>query len=182
LFLPGLCTNLGAGVIFMTEETKVCSNCGLEKPLNTEHFRYRSKRCVFEAKCRKCQIEENKAYYLNNKEKVKQRKRNRLVDDGRRELWGGARIRAKSKGIPFTITIDDIVIPEVCPVLGIKLEHGVGYVCDNSPTLDRIIPELGYVVGNIQVISHRANTIKNNASLEDMIKVVEHMKRVTHLS
>jgi hypothetical protein len=152
----------------MTEETKVCSKCGLEKPLDIEHFRYRSVRRVFEARCRKCQIEENKEYYWKNKGKVQQRKRNSLVGDGRKELWKGARIRADNKGVPFTITIDDIVIPDVCPVLGVKLEHGVGCVCDNSPTLDRIIPELGYVVGNIQVISHKANTIKNYATYEDM--------------
>lgn len=164
----------------MAEETKVCSKCGVEKPFTPEYFRYRGGRKTFEARCRKCQCEENKEYYWNNKENVKERKRNSLVSDGRKELWNSARIRARNKGVPFTITIDDIVIPDVCPVLGINLEHGIGCVCDNSPTLDRIIPELGYTVGNIQVISHRANTIKNNASLDDMIKVVEHMKRVIH--
>ena len=38
----------------------------------------------------------------------------------------------------------------------------------SSPSLDRIIPELGYVPGNVQVISHQANTMKSNATLKEL--------------
>jgi hypothetical protein len=162
-------------------ETKVCSKCGEEKSLNRQNFRYREGRKVFEAKCRKCQIEENCEYYWKNKEKVQERKRNSLVRDCRGHLINAAKSRAKRKNLPFDIKIEDIVVPDVCPVLGIPLKHGVSRVCDNSPTLDRIIPELGYVIGNIQVISHKANTIKSNATYEEMCRVVEHMRRcMTH--
>lgn len=58
--------------------------------------------------------------------------------------------------------ISDIIIPETCPMLGIKLEFGFDKQGGNfnSPSLDRIIPELGYTKGNVMVISKRANMIK----------------------
>ena len=37
-----------------------------------------------------------------------------------------------------------------------------------SPSLDRIIPEKGYVKGNIIVVSLKANTMKNNATIEEI--------------
>ena len=91
--------------------------------------------------------------------------------DAEAKLLTAARWRAKKKGVPFNLTIDDIQIPTHCPVLGIELRHGVGSICQTSPTLDRIIPELGYVVGNIAVISMRANAIKSDAGWQEVLKV-----------
>jgi hypothetical protein len=86
-------------------------------------------------------------------------------------LLTNAKHRAKKLGIPFTITLNDIHIPNVCPLLHIPLLTG-GKRTDSTPTLDRIIPHLGYVRDNIAVISWRANRIKNNASLEELKKIV----------
>lgn len=76
---------------------------------------------------------------------------------------------AKKKGIPFDIEVSDIVIPETCPILGIKLFFMEGNRSDNTPSLDKIEPSKGYVKGNIQVISWRANRIKNDSTLEELI-------------
>ena len=76
-----------------------------------------------------------------------------------------ARKRAKKFGLDCTITPKDIVIPEFCPILGLKLERGkVDKNRDNTPSLDRVFPEKGYVPGNIAVMSYRANRIKNNGT------------------
>lgn len=84
-----------------------------------------------------------------------------------------ARRRALAKGLPFDITADDIEIPERCPVLGIPLvpAKGVRGGSPASPSLDRIVPERGYVPGNIMVISNRANSIKQNASPYELYQV-----------
>jgi hypothetical protein len=82
-----------------------------------------------------------------------------------------ARSRARLQNLPFDITIDDVLIPEFCPVLGIKLEHGKSRPTFASPTLDRNVPELGYVKGNVTVMSNRANSVKNDASAEELMKV-----------
>lgn len=90
-----------------------------------------------------------------------------------------AKYRAKKKGIPFNLKKEDIYIPTHCPVLGLKLERGVGKPQDNSPSVDRIKPELGYVVGNVCVISHRANSLKRDGSLSDFENIVRYLQRVS---
>ncbi len=93
--------------------------------------------------------------------------------DPRKMMWWSAKRRARDTGCAFTIKHTDIVIPERCPVLDIPLIKGTGRIIDNSPSLDKLIPELGYVPGNIAVISNRANIIKSNANSEELRRVYE---------
>lgn len=88
-----------------------------------------------------------------------------------RMMLQNTRDRARAKNIPFNLDISDIHIPEYCPVLGIKLERGTGKPTPNSPSIDKIIPALGYVKGNIIIVSYRANTIKNNATVDELTKI-----------
>ena len=85
-----------------------------------------------------------------------------------------ARSRAKQSGIPCTITRDDIQIPTHCPILGIPLEFADTAGGDiHSPSLDRIVPELGYIPGNVQVISAKANLIKSNLTIDQLKTALE---------
>ena len=80
---------------------------------------------------------------------------------------------AKQRGIEFDLTISDLYpLPEVCPVLGIPLsyENGSGYT-DNSMSIDRIDPTGGYTRGNIVLVSQRANRIKNDATVDELLKI-----------
>jgi len=61
-------------------------------------------------------------------------------------------------------------------VLGIPLKFGGK---DYAPSMDKIIPALGYVKGNIQIISMRANRIKSNATTEELRLVADYMQRIT---
>lgn len=81
-------------------------------------------------------------------------------------MWRIARDRAAKKGIRFTITETDVVIPSTCPVLGIPIVYAVG-LQDGTATLDRIHASLGYTPGNVRVISHRANNLKSNMTLAE---------------
>lgn len=92
-----------------------------------------------------------------------------------------AKGRAKKKGWVFDLNVEDIVIPETCPVLGIPLFIRIGGngQNDNSPSLDRIDSTKGYIKGNIQVISWRANHLKSDGVLEEFIKLVEFMKNAS---
>ena len=89
----------------------------------------------------------------------------------RYRLWAAARGRAKELGLPFDLDLNDIVLPQFCPVLGLELKTYPGPMEDSSPTVDRIVPELGYVQGNIVVVSNRANRLKNNASIEELSRL-----------
>jgi hypothetical protein len=86
-------------------------------------------------------------------------------------MWHAAKSRAKDKGIIFTLNPTDIIVPTHCPVLGIPLFIAERGRSDNSPSLDRLHPEFGYVKGNVQVISFRANRIKNDATLDEIDKL-----------
>lgn len=90
-----------------------------------------------------------------------------------------ARRRARKGGYPCSITIADICIPTHCPLLGIRLQRKGGAALPSSPSLDKIKPALGYVPGNVMVVSHRANTIKHNASLAELQTLVKNWSELT---
>lgn len=89
-----------------------------------------------------------------------------------KKMWQRAKNRAKDKDIDFSISLEDIIIPDVCPILGIKLkEHkGISGGRKDSPSLDRIDNSKGYIKDNIRVISHLANQMKCHSSVEEMKK------------
>jgi len=156
-----------------------CKRCKVEKTLNEK------------GRCDGCE-EYVVQYYKDNREKEIARAQKSLKKKSREEqntykkklnrqnplsnILQQARRRAKLKNVPFDITVNDIETPEFCPVLGLHLAVNENHAKDNSMTIDRIIPELGYVKGNVAIISHKANTIKNNATIEDLEKVLQWLK------
>lgn len=170
-------------------ETKVCSRCGKEKTL--DNFTFKKDKGTYRSECHECRREEYRTnpalrdkvrerarkYYRDNERKVRERRSEKYASNLSLVMWGSAKRRAKEKGVPFDIEVGDIVVPEVCPVLGIPLIKGSGRPEANSPSLDRIIPEKGYVRDNIEVISHKANTIKSNATVEELEKVAAYYKK-----
>jgi hypothetical protein len=145
------------------------------------------------------------SYYEKNKEKIKQQRKERYANDAvyregqlagskkwrdenpermkeHRKTWEhsnpawimyhNAKRRARELQIPFNITFKDIVIPTHCPILGFELTSNNR---ETNPSLDRVIPELGYVVGNIKVISMRANRLKQDATMEELSQIIIYM-------
>lgn len=102
-----------------------------------------------------------------------------IQSNAHRLMLARARKRAIEQGLAFDLIIEDIVIPEFCPVLGIRLECDVGRRLSHnhtSPSLDRTVPEKGYVKGNVQVISNRANHLKNNGTLEEFRAIMAYLE------
>ena len=93
-----------------------------------------------------------------------------------KNLWRKAKYRAKSKNLEFNISLEDIIVPENCPVLDTKLEVSNIKRTGNSPSLDRIDNSKGYVKGNVIVISFRANRIKSDASIDELEKIANFYK------
>ena len=121
-------------------------------------------------------VEEKIAYH---KEYNKQYSKQQRADNPAKQLLHGIKCRCKKKNIPFNLEIEDIIVPEVCPILGIALVVG-GECFDNSPSVDRLIPALGYVKGNIIVISNRANRIRNDASSTELLMIGNFYKSIGH--
>jgi len=126
--------------------------------------------------------EYHKVYCKNNKSEISDYKRMYRKRNVAKALYSSAKSRAKKYGIKFTITIDDIkdIIPvyNICCLLEIKMIINEGKVKYNSFTLDRIDHSKGYVKGNIQVISHKANNSKNNSTISEYDTIVTHYKQI----
>lgn len=138
--------------------------------------------------------EKARLWRVKNKERVREYNKQYYADTGaereayRTANWAASRLhaarkRAKTRGLPCTITEDDIKelgLPEVCPYLGVPLiTHSHAHNNPNTVSLDCIIPELGYVPGNIELISLRANVIKNDGSAEEHQKIADRLRQLT---
>lgn len=98
----------------------------------------------------------------------------------RRRFFSNARCRAKKNNLPFNLTIEylESIAYDACPIFKIPFEWGQsglgkGKTKQNCPTLDRIIPDKGYIVGNVAFISSRANRIKDNGTMEELYKIAD---------
>lgn len=179
--------------------TKRCSTCHLEKPL-VAFCRNSARKDGLHNECRECASvrartayrrdptpirARNKAYRNANPDKDRAhnlawRKRNPLL-----VVLQTIRKRAKVRGLPFDLTLETLPpIPPRCPALDIPLESatGNGGPTPNSPSLDRLVPEKGYVVGNVAWISMKANLIKQNATPEEIERVARWTREQLHPS
>ncbi len=143
-------------------EIKTCPKCKENLPVE-RFWRNKSRKDGFDRLCKLCGYVAQKASFKRK--------------DPRKKILNRARERAKSHGFEFNLTLDDISIPNICPVLGIEIILGLETFSDNSPSLDRIDNTKGYIKGNIAIISYKANNIKNSGSIEEHLKIVEYMKR-----
>lgn len=93
-----------------------------------------------------------------------------------RQLLNQIKAGATKRGIPFNLSVTDLnelSFPVTCPVLGIPLKFNTGSPKDDSYSVDRIDSSKGYEPDNIVIVSNRANTLKSNATLEEMQMLVE---------
>jgi hypothetical protein len=93
-------------------------------------------------------------------------------------IFHSAKHRAKLGKIPFTLKLSDIVVPLICPVLDIPIHRHVKKLREDSPSLERIYPTEGYVLGNVAVISHKANRMKGESTPEELIALGEKFRRL----
>lgn len=114
-------------------------------------------------------LKQQKEYRKNNPEVSKQSTIRSRLRSPEKWLWSQAKKRAKDKGLEFTLELSDIIIPEVCPIMGIKLEYIPEGYYDYSPSIDRVDSSKGYTRDNIQIISSIANRMKWNATKEQLL-------------
>lgn len=121
--------------------------------------------------------EYQKRYRLKHPEKVNAHGVAYRKNNPEWALHNSAKHRAKKVGRDFDIEVSDVVIPNVCPILNIPLFKGSGKVSDNSPSLDRIDQEKGYVKGNVAVISYRANRLKGDLTMSQLTNLISYMQK-----
>ncbi len=97
-----------------------------------------------------------------------------------RTMFDSSKSRARKKGLPFNLTkgyVQELMqSTPICPALRIKLNYkgGEGFI-EESPTMDRFDNSKGYVIGNVSIISRKANMMKLNGSPEDARRLAEWM-------
>lgn len=161
-------------------ETRTCKHCNEDKPLTSfvkdRHREHKNGNTYVDKSyvCYQCLNVKyghaNKAWRERNKPHMK-----------KLYMYNDAKKRAEAKGLDFTITADDIVIPDVCPLLGVAIDTTTTKAggSANSPSLDRKDSTKGYTPDNVWVVSHKANTIKNSATWEEIMLVAENLKKHT---
>jgi hypothetical protein len=165
---------------------RTCSTCGETKPMSD--FSMANKRTGRrQSECRPCMSLQGAEWRRNNPSShLFSREYGRAAVNKSRgkdpvaALVRSAKHRAKQRGIEFTLTATDVVIPEYCPVLGIKIvphigtgRHPTHEEKDRCPSIDRIENSKGYTPDNIVVVSVRANRLKSDASTDEIRKVAE---------
>ena len=88
-----------------------------------------------------------------------------------KEKFSQKKANATRVGILWEIKFHEIEWNTVCPILGITLDYFADNRQENSPSFDKINPDLGYISGNVCVMSWRANRIKNNGTAEEHRKI-----------
>ncbi len=146
--------------VIISSDMQACLECSQTKLL-TEYYNKKGMLNGHDSKCKSCRKIERREEHLK---------------DPRKRMLTDIKKRCNKNNIPFNIIIDDIVIPEKCPVLGIIFKINENIKGFDSPTVDRIIPKLGYIKDNIRVISDRANTLKNNGTIAEHRAILKRMK------
>ena len=84
--------------------------------------------------------------------------------------------RAAAQNLPHDINLEylESIAGPHCPVFGTPFVWGQGNGSHPyRPSVDRIIPELGYVKGNVAFISLKANTIKQDVTEKELYAVAD---------
>lgn len=118
-----------------------------------------------------------KKHRIENRDQFNANRRAWRVRNIERSIFLEARSRAKKRGVEFSISFEDIPpMGEVCPLLGNPFEIGVHGRSQNSPSLDRKNPKLGYIPGNVWFVGYRANLIKNDGTAQEHEMIAAAMK------
>lgn len=165
---------LDSGVFY-----RECEICNTAKP--SKKFRLRTEAKIHSRRpyCLICEKTKRNSNYLSNKKNHLKNIESYRAENWEMKMLWQAKATANRKNIPFDLDVTDIIIPTHCKYLGIPLTRllGDGVVWSNT-SLDRIDSSKGYVKGNIEVISRKANSMKNMADLDELRTFAKNILRI----
>jgi len=166
--------NFDSGIFY-----RDCESCGESKQSRKFRIRTESKIHGRRPFCLTCEKARHGKNYQNNKAARLKNIENYRTENWEMKMLWQAKATATRKNIPFDLDVNDIVIPTHCKYLGIPLTRslGGGVVWSNT-SLDRIDSSKGYVKGNIEVISRKANSMKNMADLDELRTFAKNILRI----
>ena len=170
-------------------EQKICIVCSV--PLEIKETSSKKGNCYaynynnYTYKCNTC-------HNKTKREVTKRGRRNKTVGSTYHlaTMQKSARARAKKNNLPWNLSRNYLreIMTDTCPILGIKFElnkknqkWGKGKNKNNwqtSPSIDRIVPDKGYTKDNVIIVSLMANSIKNQATPYQILKVGKFYKKL----
>ena len=160
----------------------ICSKCKIDMDESNFYPSERKNNGI----CKKCWIlmpsQSNigqKLYREANPDKVKQWSENSYIKNRITWLLYDAKKRAEIKGLEFSLTREDIMIPDICPILNIPIiiDAGKGRT-GNGPSIDRLDNKKGYTKNNILIVSDRANTLKSDSTQKERESIYAYYKKL----
>jgi len=140
--------------------TKKCAHC--QQWLGIEMFSIaRTRKDGLNPVCRDC----NSSYISKWKEA-----------NPRETMLKQAQSGARQRGLEFSLSVADIVIPTHCPIFGFEMKPGGKR--STSPSIDRIDNSKGYIPGNIVVVSVKANHVKSDCTIAELKRMVEFYEKL----
>lgn len=148
--------------------TAICVGCSELFETNHSHKKYCSSPCQIKSS-RTSEWEKKKSNPINRCQ----------------QLLSGAKNRSRDKGVAIDIDLDYLVDlwykqSECCAVSGIKFNldfpEKSGEPRFDSPSLDRIVPELGYTKGNIRFVIYQINMAIGPYGLQRLLDTIKAME------
>lgn len=185
-----------------------CSKCGVFKDSNIENFKPSAMcHGGITATCRKCSAEYHRQWDRAHPEKAAKarererarsriRAREREIENSRRApyhhrakiLRSGIKVRSRERNVPVDLSLYTVQYllswlqrQSTCECCGVTLaieRRFNGQKCDTSPSLDRIVPSLGYVAGNVALLCWRCNNLKRDATSDELMTIALWMKNL----
>jgi len=166
----------------------LCTHCKLFKTEDCFEKRGDSKKRL-RSWCKDCRKEE--ALYYHRTARLRMSHEDALFNIQETKRWRAdsqlllkqyllrlAKTSSKNNCREFNLTLDDIIIPDKCPILECEFNQLSTLY---TYSIDRIDNTKGYVKGNIQIITRLANMMKNAASNEELIlfskNILNYIKR-----
>lgn len=159
---------------------KKCTKCKKVKEFK-DFYKAKSFKDGLTYECKICMTKYRNKNKLKNKEYAKNMRENnpqKIRDinvksyrnkDPRIKVFQGCRQRAKARGIYFDLKLEDIVIPDTCPYLKVPFIIGTKENYQYTHSIDRIDNSKGYVKDNVEIVTMKANSMKNNATNKELI-------------
>jgi hypothetical protein len=191
--------NQEENIWFDSNTKKRCIKCGLVKDIG-KFYKSKNRKNELDCYCIECVNESGKQWYKdnhdkvqkkhkqwaeNNREKMKQMSYEWIKNNYLRHLITKCIIRAKKKDIQSDSI--DILLEYLTPIY----EQGICQKCNkkiiardkshkNSPSIDRIKPEFGYIVGNVTILCCECNRKKQDNTLEDFKSWINWLEQINN--
>lgn len=115
----------------------------------------------------------------NNPEKARQSRKTYRKEQSqswaRRVRLGGDGNERKGISVAHLMTLEDN--HPNCPSCGCRLDYSTAVGGDDKATLDRVIPSLGYIAGNVMPLCARENRLKQNAAPDDWHRLIAYVEK-----